>query len=69
LTNIEKYIDETTNHYDYVLPINGEDIMLHLGIEPSKRVRDILGRLLATSFEKPDLTKEECYDLLDKFEL
>jgi len=69
LTNIENYIDDTTNHYGYVLPINGQDIIDYLHIEPSKRVRDILSKLIVTSFDKPDLTREECFGLLDKFEL
>jgi len=69
LTNIEKYIDETTNHYDYVLPINGQDIMDYLHIEPSKTVRDILSRLIKISFDNPNLSKEDCFKLLDQFKL
>ena len=65
LTNIEKYIDDTTNHYGYVLPINGQDIMDYLHIGPSKKVRDILSNLLELSFDRPDLTKEDCFEVLD----
>ena len=65
LTNIEKYIDETTNHYDYVLPINGQDIMDYLHIGHSKMVKDILSRLIQISFDRPDLTKEDCFEVLD----
>ena len=65
LTNIEKYIDETTNHYEYILPINGQDIMDYLHIGPSKKVREILSRLIKISFDRPNLTKEDCFEVLD----
>ena len=67
LTNITNYLDNTTNHYEYVLPINGQDIIDYLHIEPSKKVREILSQLLVMSFNNPDLTKEECFEILNKF--
>lgn len=67
LTNIANYLDNTTNHYEYVLPINGQDIIDYLHIEPSKKVREILSQLLVMSFNNPDLTKEECFEILNKF--
>ena len=67
LTDIQYGLDETTNHYNYTLPIDGKEIAKYLHANPSKKIGDILRELLIISFDKPDLTKEECFKILDKF--
>lgn len=47
-------------HYDYKLPIDGDDVMKVLHCGPSERVKNILKTLLEYSFEYPNITKEDC---------
>lgn len=50
--------------WGYKLPVNGHDVMNELGIGTGKQVREELDRLLDMAFEHPDITYEECIDLL-----
>ena len=63
--DIYNYIDNTTNHYEYKLPINGNDIIDYLNIKPSSKVRNIIDKLIEHSFDNPNITKEDCYKYID----
>lgn len=66
----DKYKDRTTGEwkegkmFGYRLPVNGHDVMTELGIETGKQVRIELDRLMDMAFEHPDITRDECIDLL-----
>ena len=63
--NIYKYIDNTTNHYRYKLPINGNDIIDYLNIKPSSKVSLYLNKLIEISYNNPDITKNDCFKFID----
>jgi poly(A) polymerase len=46
-------------------PIDGNDVMRYLGLEPSRRVGEIMNMLLEHRIEEGPYTKEEAYALLD----
>ena len=64
--NIYNYIDDSTNHYNYKLPINGNDIIDYLNIKPSSKVRNIINELICLSYNNPNITKEDCFKFIDK---
>lgn len=46
------------------LPINGTDVIYTLKIEPSRLVRDVLDYVRDKYFENPNITKQECIELI-----
>ena len=52
------------NHYEYKLPVNGDDIMYIFGCGSSPKVKFALDTLIEYSFKYPDMTKENCFTYL-----
>ena len=50
--------------FGYKLPVNGNDIMEVLHINPGEVISEINKRLLNQAFRNPDITREECIKLL-----
>jgi poly(A) polymerase len=46
-------------------PIDGNDVMRHLGLKPSRRVGEIMNMLLERRIEDGPYTEEEAYAMLD----
>ena len=46
-------------------PIDGNDVMAHLGLKPSRQVGEIMNMLLEHRIEEGPYTKEEAYAILD----
>ena len=53
-----------TSYFEYKLPVDGNDVMEILGIEPGKKVKEVLDFLLQEAFKDYYLTKEDCAILL-----
>lgn len=64
---IMRKIDPNINHYDYKLPVNGDDIMKHLGIEPGPKVKEYLDVLIKESFKNPEQTKRACLKFIKQY--
>lgn len=58
--------DKIHNHYEYKLPINGDDIMRILNIPPGEKVKKILNSLIRRSFKYPDQTIDDCIEYIKK---
>ena len=52
------------NMFGYTLPVNGNDIMDTLGIGPGQMIRAVQEDLLCDAFVNPNLSKEECIELI-----
>jgi tRNA nucleotidyltransferase/poly(A) polymerase len=52
------------NHYNYKLPVNGDDIMSYFNISPGPVIKSYLNTLINCSFKTPDITKEGCFEIL-----
>jgi hypothetical protein len=50
--------------FGYTLPVNGNDIMDTLGIGPGQMIRAVQEDLLCDAFVNPNLSKEECIELI-----
>lgn len=48
-------------------PIDGNDVMTYLGIEPSRTVGDIMDMLLERRIEDGPYSREEAYEMLDEW--
>lgn len=56
--------DPPYNMFGYTLPVNGNDIMDTLGIGPCQKIKMIQDDLLCDAFVNPNLSKEECIELI-----
>lgn len=56
----ERLVDDADDMYGYKLPINGDDIMELLGIEPGRKVKEILDALIENAYLDPSVSKREC---------
>ena len=54
------------NHYNYKLPVNGDDIMNYLHIDSSPDIKEYLDKLIDYSFINPDITKDDCFKFIDR---
>ena len=52
------------SYFEYKLPVDGNDVMKALNIEPGKKVKEALDMLLQEAFKNHDLTKEDCIQLI-----
>lgn len=52
------------SYFEYKLPVDGNDVMNALNIEPGKKVKEALDMLLQEAFKNHDLTKEDCIQLI-----
>lgn len=59
-----KMMVNETSYFEYKLPVDGNDVMEILGIEPGKKVKEALDFLLQEAFKDYYLTKEDCAILL-----
>jgi poly(A) polymerase len=48
-------------------PIDGNDVMQHLGIRPGREVGDALAYLLEVRLDRGEYTREEAFRLLDEW--
>ena len=60
----EMHPDKDHPMFGYTLPVNGDDIMSILGIEPGPRIKKILNDLLNEAFKNPRISREECIKLI-----
>lgn len=59
-----RLIQEGTDMFGYKLPVTGNDVMEHLGIEPGKKVKEVLDMLMKAAYKNPLITREQCFDLM-----
>lgn len=64
---IMRKADPNINHYNYKLPVNGDDIMKHLGIGPGPKVKEYLDMLIKESFKNPTQTKRACLKFIKQY--
>ena len=50
--------------FAYSLPVNGDDIMEILQIGPGPKIKEIQEDLIHDAFANPDLSREECINLI-----
>lgn len=50
--------------FGYTLPVDGNDVMEILGIAPGPEIGEILTDIRYDAFVNPDITREECIDLI-----
>lgn len=68
--NIYKRIDSLKNPSfsgKIILPVNGDDIINIKNIKPSPLIKEILDVLKDKFLENPDITKEECIDIIKNY--
>jgi putative nucleotidyltransferase with HDIG domain len=55
---------ENSKMFGYKLPINGDDVINELGIEPGPIIKEILKQVLANAYSNPDISRESCLKLM-----
>lgn len=55
--------------FGYQLPINGNEVMEVLGIEPGPKVKKYLDHCMKLAFNNPDITKEDCIKEIKHFKI
>ena len=55
--------------FGYKLPIDGDDVMEVLGIEPGPKVKKYLDHCLKLAFNNPEITKEACIKQIKSFKV
>ena len=66
---MKKEIQDNTSMFGYKLPIDGNDVMEVLGIEPGPNVKKYLEHCIKMAFNNPNLTKEDCIKEIKHFKL
>jgi poly(A) polymerase len=66
---MKKEIHDNTSMFGYKLPIDGDDVMEILGIEPGPNVKKYLEHCIKMAFNNPNLTKEDCVKEIKHFKL
>lgn len=64
---LDKFNEDGTSTENYKLPVNGNDVMEVLGIEPCARVKECLDWLMKFAFVNPKITKEELLNKIKQF--
>ena len=64
LNMTKKMIEKGQAMFDYKLPVNGNDVMKILSINPSKNVKRYLNLLMDMAYANPFITKKECETIL-----
>ena len=67
IERLEQLRKEDTSMENYKLPVNGDDIMEVLGIEPCAKVKGCLNWLMKLAFVNPKITKEELLKQIKQF--
>ena len=60
----KKMIEKGQAMFGYTLPVNGNDVMEILNINPSKNVKRYLNLLMDIAYANPFITKKECETIL-----
>ena len=60
----KEMIEKGQAMFDYKLPVNGNDVMKILSINPSKNVKRYLNLLMDMAYANPFITKKECETIL-----
>lgn len=66
---MKKEIQDNTSMFGYKLPIDGNNVMEILGIEPGPNVKKYLEHCIKMAFNNPNLTKEDCAKEIKHFKL
>ena len=66
---MEREINYNTSMFGYKLPIDGNDVMEILGIEPGSNVKKYLDHCLKMAFNNPNITKEQCIKEIKHFKV
>ena len=64
---LDKFREDGTSMENYKLPVNGNDVMEVLGIEPCAKVKECLDWLMKFVFVNPKITKEELLKNIKQF--
>lgn len=64
---LDKFNEDGTSTENYKLPVNGNDVMEVLGIEPCAKVKECLDWLMKFAFVNPKITKEELLNKIKQF--
>ena len=64
LNMTKKMIEKDQAMFDYKLPVNGNDVMEILNINPSEKVKRYLNLLMDMAYANPFITKKECETIL-----
>lgn len=67
--NILKVAANEKRMFGYQLPINGNDVMEVLGIEPGPKVKKYLDHCMKLAFNNPEITKETCIKQIKSFKV
>ena len=60
----KEMIEKGQAMFDYKLPVNGNDVMKILSINPSEKVKRYLNLLMDMAYANPFITKKECETIL-----
>ena len=55
---------KTSKMFGYRLPINGDDVINELGVEPGPIIKEILKQVMSNAYSNPDITRESCLKLM-----
>ena len=64
---LKRFKEEGTSMENYKLPVNGNDVMEALGIEPCAKIKECLDWLMKFAFVNPKITKEELLKQIKQF--
>ena len=67
IKRLEEFKKEGMSMGNYKLPVNGNDVMKVLGIEPCAKVKECLYWLMKFAFVNPKITKEELLNKIKQF--
>lgn len=67
--NILKVAANEKRMFGYQLPINGNEVMEVLGIEPGPKVKKYLDHCMKLAFNNPEITKEACIKQIKSFKV
>ena len=67
--NILKVAANEKRMFGYKLPIDGNDVMEILGIEPGPKVKKYLDHCMKLAFNNPEITKERCIKEIKHFKV
>ena len=67
--NILKVAANEKRMFGYQLPIDGNDVMEVLGIEPGPKVKKYLDHCMKLAFNNPEITKEACIKQIKSFKV
>ena len=66
---VAKEVHYNTSMFGYKLPIDGNDVMEILSIEPGPKVKNYLEHCIKMAFNNPNITKEQCIKEIKHFKL